>query len=154
MRSTTLLIMTVALAMLAAIWAMWGARPAKAIIIIGGGKTGTFTVGQSEAVRVYVVNTGGEVAIIDDGDIFDIAGNSLMKISTLRVEPEKGTLLFDFKPGLADQERLPLRVEVRFETDTSRSRGANLRFTAEVYETATGKTNFLLGQDFIIDDGK
>jgi hypothetical protein len=114
----------------------------------------TFTITQGQAVRVYAVNTGGEVAIIDDGDIFGIGGNSLMETSTRRVEPGEGTALFDFMPQLADGERLPVRVEVRFESDTSRGKVANLLFTAEVYDTATGKTSILLGQDFIIDDGK
>ena len=154
MRSRKLLAMIVALAALAVVWAIWGAMPAKAIIIIGGGKTGMFTLTQGEAVRVYCVNTGGEAGIIDDGDIVDISGNTLTKLSRESVDPGKGTLLFDFKPGLADGERLPLRVEVRFESDTSRGKGANFLFTAEVYDIATGKTSILLGQDFIIDDGK
>jgi hypothetical protein len=53
---------------------------------------------------------------------------------------------------LAEGQRLAVRVEVMVEGDAVKE--GRVITTCEVFDTATGKTSFLLGQDFIIDDGK
>lgn len=149
-RSKKFLAFGIAFVTLAIIWTMWGVRPAKAIVVIGG-KTGMFTLTQGEAVRINLVNTSGEVAIIDDGDVVDSTGRSLMEIPMSRLDPGHA-MSFELMPRLADSERLALRVEVRVEGNSVKP-GLVIP-TCEVFDTATGKTNFLLGQNFIIDDGK
>jgi hypothetical protein len=149
-RSKKLLATVIALATLGAAWAVWGARSAKAIAVIGG-TTGMFTVTQGEAVRFHIVNTSDEVAIIDDGDVVGSDGNKLMEASMSRIGPGEATS-FEFMPLLAEGERLALRIEVRVEGNSVKT-GLVIP-TCEVFDTATGKTNFLIGQDFIIDDGK
>lgn len=149
-RSKKLLVMAIALVALVVTWAMWEARPAKAIIVIGS-KTGMFTVTQGEALRVHLGNTSSEVAIIDDGDVIASTGRSIMAIPMTRLDPGQA-VSFEFMPRLADGERLALRVEVRVEGNSVKT-GLVIP-TCEIFDAATGKTNFLLGPDFIIDDGK
>ena len=149
-RSKKFLAFGIAFATLAVTWAMWEARPAKAIIIINN-KTGMFTLTQGEAVRCHVANTTSELAIIDDGDLVGSDGRMLMESPMTRLEPGQATS-FEFMPRLADGERLALRLEVRVEGNSVKT-GLVIP-TCEIFDAATGKTNFLLGPDFIIDDGK
>lgn len=151
-RSTKLLAITVAFATLAVVWAVWFARPAKAIIIINS-KTGLLTLTQGTGYRVLAVNTGGEVAIIDDGDVVDSAGNTLIKIPTQRLLPGQGVYLADFVPRLAELERQLVRVEVTVE-DPGRKGAPNFLLTVEAYDTSTGKTFIIDDGKSIIDDGK
>jgi hypothetical protein len=144
-RTTTLLAMTVVLAVIAAIWSVWGATPAKAIIIIGS-KTGMFTLAQGEAARIHVVNTGGERGgIIPCSKVVDGDGNTLAEFrGRLLAAGEADSFLFhppDPLPPLA------VRVELTVEGTSGRERPAFIP-TCEVFDTATGKTS--VGQDFII----
>lgn len=150
MRSMKFLAMTITLAALATGWAIWGAMPANAIIVIGS-TTGMVTLTQGEALSVNVANTSGEVAIIDDGDIFDSQGRSLMEIPMTRLEPGHATS-FQFMPRLADGQQLPVRVHLIVEGNSVKD--GRVIPTCEIFDTATGKTSILLGPDFIIDDGK
>ena len=147
-RSQKFLAIGIAFATLAVTWAMWEARPAKAIIIVGT-KTGMFTLNQGEGARLNFVNTSDAVAIIDDGDVVGSTGRSIMQIPMTRLDPGQA-VSFELMPRLADGERLALRVEVKVEGVKT---GLVIP-TCEVFDGATGRTNFLLGPDFIIDDGK
>lgn len=154
MRSTRLLVITVALAALVVTWAMWGARPAKAIIIINS-KTGFLTATQNVGFRVSALNDAGEVAIIDDGDIKDENGNSLMKISMTRLAPGQGAYIGDYRPQLPDGTRQLVRVEVRAEIgDSRKGTEPTLLIRVEGYDTSTGQTFIIDDGKSIIDDGK
>jgi hypothetical protein len=150
-RSKKLLAMVVALAALAATWAIWGARPAKAIIIVNG-KTGAFTLTSGQGAKLNVVNATDAVAIIDDGKIVDHLGNPLVIFPEIRVPPGE-TTSFEFTLPPDEGVRMTVRAELMISSSSSRARTLVIP-TLEVFDTATGKTNVLLGQDFIIDDGK
>ncbi|HSE30093.1 MAG TPA: hypothetical protein VLA93_00805 [Pyrinomonadaceae bacterium] len=153
-RSKKLLGFGIAFATLAITWAMWGARPAKAIIIINS-KTGLVTATQNVGFRVLALNLGGEVAIIDDGDVVDENGNSLMKISMTRLAPGHGAYIGDYKPQLADGARQLVRVEVRAEIgDLRKTTEPTLHIRLEGYDTSTGQTFIIDDGKSIIDDGK
>jgi hypothetical protein len=130
--------MLVALAALTTTWAMWGARPAKAIVILNS-KTGLHTLTRGNGMRILGVNVGGTVAIIDDGKVVASDGTTVMVIPMHRLEPGQGAYLADFVPQLTEG-RLPVRVEVRFESDSKKE--PTIQLTAEVYDTATGKTDY------------
>jgi hypothetical protein len=147
------LLAMVALAALAVTWAVWGARPAKATIVVDG-NIGPFTVTHNVGIRVSAVNTSGDVAIIDDGDIVGMQGNSLMRIFTHRLPPGQGAYLADFVPNVADGQLLPVRVHVRIQSDSSKSRESPVLITLEAYDTTTGRTFIIDDGKSIIDDGK
>lgn len=144
-RSTKLLAVAIAFAALAAIYTVLGARPAQAIIVIDG-KTGLFTLTESEAARVNVVNTGEQGIIVIGGGIFDSAGNRLAEFPERRLAPSQGTS-FEFIPPVPRQ---PMAVRAELMVSGDRARGNRVTFipTLEVFDTATGKTS--VGQDFII----
>jgi hypothetical protein len=145
-RSTKLSGMVIAMVMLAAIWAVWGASPAQAIVIINN-KTGIFTLTQGEAVRVHVVNTGEERGIIIiGGRIIDSEGNTLAEFSGRRLALGQAET-FEFMPGLAEGERLQ-KVRVELMVEGASRKGVSFIPTLEVFDTATGKTS--VGQDFIL----
>jgi hypothetical protein len=143
-RSTKLLAMAMALGMLSAGWAIWGARPAAAIIIINS-KTGMFTLAPGQAARFHVVNTGEYGFIIDGGKVVGSDGATLAEFPRRELEPGQAAS-FEFAPRLAAGELLPARVELRVEGASP----GNTPFipTLEVFDTATGRTS--VGQDFII----
>jgi hypothetical protein len=149
-RTSKLLTVILALGMIAAICAIWGARTAEAIIIVNS-KTGTFTLTTGEAVRVYVANTGGQEGIIVvDGIVKDVRGDILARFTQQRV-PGGHSGAFMFDPQLADGDQLPVRIELRVSGESIRRGGLKFIPTCEVFDTATGRTS--IGQDFIIDDG-
>ena len=153
-RSKKLLGFGLAFATLVITWTMWGARPAKAIIIINN-KTGFLTATQNVGFRVIAFNRGGEVAIIDDGDIVGENGDSLMKTSAIRLQPGQGAYIGDYKPQLADGARQLVRVEVRAEIgDSRKSTEPTLLIRVEGYDTSTGQTFIIDDGKSIIDDGK
>ena len=146
--------MAIALVALGVTWAMWEARPAKAIIIINN-KTGFLTATQNVGFRVSAFNDAGEVAIIDDGDIKDENGNSLMKISMTRLAPGHGAYIGDYKPQLEDGVRQLVRLEVRATLGDSRKIAEpTLHIRLEGYNTSTGHTFIIDDGKSIIDDGK
>ena len=143
---STKLPMVIALGMIATIWAVWGARPAQAIIIINN-KTGIFTLTGDQSLRVHVVNTGEERGIIViAGRIMDSEGNSLAEFSGRRL-PLGQAESFEFMPRLADGHLQKVRVELMVEGALHKGKEVSFIPTLEVFDTATGKTN--LGQDFI-----
>ena len=145
-RSTKLPAMVIALGMLAIIWAVWGARPAQAIIIINS-KTGIFTLTQSQSVRVHVVNTGEERGIIViGGRIMDSEGNMLAEFDGRRLELGQAES-FEFTPRLAGRQLQKVRVEFMVEGASRKGKEVSFIPTLEVFDTVTGKTS--VGQDFI-----
>ena len=146
---TKILALAVAAAMLAVIVGIWGGKTAQAIIIVNS-KTGLFTLAQGEAVRFHVVNVGGEVAIIDDGKVFDSDGTTLAEFPERRLAPGQATS-FVYEPPPDDGQPMAVRAEFKVVSDSSRRGQVFFIPTLEVFDTATGKTSF--GQDFIIDDG-
>jgi hypothetical protein len=153
-RSKKFLAMAIALAALAATWAMWGARPAKAVVTFNS-RTGPITATQNVGFRVLATNTGGVLAIIDDGKIVDFDGHTVMLIAKQTLEPGQGAYLADFVPSLAADQRLPVRVEVRSEIGDSRKiTESSVHIRLEAYDTLTGKTFIIDDGKSIIDDGK
>ncbi|HET6892193.1 MAG TPA: hypothetical protein VFH31_13905 [Pyrinomonadaceae bacterium] len=149
--TTKLLAMAIAVGVLTALYAAWGARPAQAIIIQGG-KTGLFTLTQGEAVRAHVLNTEGQAGIIINGGIFDSEGNMLAEFPERRLAPGRGTSFEFTPPDIPEGETLPVRIELMVQGASEKSKGVSFIPTCEVFETATGKTS--VGHDFIIDDGE
>lgn len=138
-RSTKLLAMALAVGMLAAGWAAWGTRPAAAIIIVNS-KTGLFTLTQGQAARAHVVNTGEHGIIIVNTKVVGGDGATLAEFPEHRLEPSQAAS-FEFAPRLAVEQRLPVRVELKVEG----ARGtAPFIPTLEVFDTATGRTGFVL----------
>ena len=145
-RSTKLPAMVIALGMLATIWAVWGARPAQAIIIINN-KTGIFTLTSDQSLRVHVVNTEEERGIIViGGRIMDSEGNMLAEFDGRRL-PLGQAESFEFMPRLADGHLQKVRVELMVEGASRKGKEVSFIPTLEVFDTATGKTS--VGQDFI-----
>ena len=144
-RATILL--AIAVAVFATIWAGWGARPAQAIIIINS-KTGIFTLTGDQSLRVHVVNTGEERGIIIiGGRVSGGEGNTLAEFGGRRVLPGQADS-FEFMPRLAEGERLQkVRVELMVEGASRKGKEVSFIPTLEVFDTATGKTS--VGQDFI-----
>jgi hypothetical protein len=140
--SIKLLAMTVTLAVIAAIWAVWGATPAKAIIIVNK-ETGMFTVTQGEAVRIHVVNTD-QLLIIDDGKlvgkIADSEGNTLMEFRGHRLRPGQAESFVWLPPDPI--QPMAVRVELMVEGVSSRQGGTAFIPTCEVFDTGTGKTDY------------
>jgi len=143
-RSTKLLAMAMAVGMMATGWAIWGARPAAAIIIVNT-KTGMFTLAPGQAARSHVVNTGEVGIIINGGKVVGSDGATLAEFPERRLEPGQAAS-FEFAPRLAAGELLPARVELRVEGASSGT--TPFIPTLEVFDTATGRTS--AGQDFII----
>jgi hypothetical protein len=147
-RQTKLLATALVIGLIAASLAAWGARPAQAIIIQNG-KTGLFTLTESEAARVNVVNTGEQGIIVAGGGILDSAGNMLAEFPERRLAPGEGTS-FEFIPP--DPQRQMFRAELMISGGSTRRGGVSFIPTLEVFDTATGRSS--VGHDFIIDDGE
>lgn len=143
-RSIKALAMLITFGMLAAIYVVWGARPAQAIIVVDG-KTGLFTLTETEAARIHVVNTGAQGIIVIGGGIFGSDGSLLMEFSERRLVPGQGTT-FEFHPP--DPQRVTVRAELMVSGGSTRRDGVSFIPTLEVFDTGTGKTS--VGQDFII----
>ena len=144
-RIRTTAFLAIAVAVLAIIWAGWGARSAQAIIIINS-KTGLFTLTRDQSVRVHVVNTGEERGIIIiNGRVLDDEGNTVAEFSGRRVFPAQADS-FEFMPQL-EQGELLQKVRVELMVEGASRKGVTFIPTLEVFDTATGKTS--VNQNFI-----
>lgn len=144
-KATNLLVLAVALAVVAAIWAVWGAEPAQAIIVVDT-KTGLFTLAQGEAARIHIVNTGEVGGIIPCTKVFDSNGNLLREFPQRSVAMGESASFVFHPPD--PQQPVAIRIEMTVEGVRHRDRSIAFIPTLEVFETATGKTS--VGQDFII----
>ena len=71
---TKLLAILIAFGALAAVWTVWGASRAEAVIAIIR-QTGNFSLAQGQATSAHVVNTGEEGGIIVHFRVLDSQGN-------------------------------------------------------------------------------
>ena len=141
-RKTTMkrIAMMIAVA-IATIWTIGGASTAEAVIAIIS-QTGMFSLVQGQATSAHVVNTGEQHGIIVDWRVLDSAGNILAQSDRRRVELGQAWS-FDFGPlGLAEGQRMAMRVELMVE-GASRNHPGFIA-TQEVYNTADGKTHVFL----------
>jgi len=137
-RNTTMkcIAMVIAVA-IATIWTIGGASTAEAVIAIIR-QTGMFSLAQGQATSAHVVNTGEESGIVVDWRVLDSAGNILAQSDRSRVELGQAWS-FDFGPlGLAEGQRVAIRVDLMVE-GASRNHPGFIA-TQEVYNTAGGKT--------------
>jgi ABC-type taurine transport system substrate-binding protein len=122
---------------IATIWTVGGASNAEAVIAIIR-QTGMFSLTQGQATTAHVVNTGEERGIIIDWRVLDSMGNVLAQSDRRRVELGQASS-FDFGPlGLAEGQRMAIRVELMVE-GASRNHPGFIA-TQEVYNTGGGKT--------------
>ena len=160
-RPTKLLATSLALVVLSAVW---GARPARAIIIIGT-KTGLFGVAAGQKVRTSFVNLAQKrVGIVPCTKVFDIDGNMIAEHEGMPLQAGQGAF-FDFdagRLGLRPGERAQIRVEVVLEQPPDptqppdpaqppdptgprdRIRPDAAAVTVEVFDSDTGKTTLTL----------
>jgi hypothetical protein len=152
-RSKKLLTMTLALSVLAAVCAVWGARPAQAIVIVGG-KTGLFGIAVGQKVRISTVNVAQTRGIINPCvAVLDMAGNVIAEYEAgAPLSAGQGTF-FDFDAGLLALragQRAQIRVEVELEpAPGATGRDARIQpddaiVTVEVFDNDTGKTMFTM----------
>jgi len=135
--------MVMAVGMLAAIWTIWGASRAEAVIAIIR-QTGNFSLAQGQATSAHVVNTwtGDERAIFVSWRVLDTAGNVHAQSDRRRVEMGQASS-FDFGPlELAEGQRMAIRVELMVE-GASRNKPEFIA-TQEVFNVADGKTTVFL----------
>ena len=142
-RSTKHLATAIAFGLLASIYAVWGAQPAQAIIVVDG-KTGMTTLTQGFAIRAFVVNTGDE-GITVNWRVLDSVGITQAESERQMVPPGQA-VSFEFAPRLAEGEQRPVRVELMVEGAGRRS--TNFIPTLEVFNTATQVVCWLV--DFTI----
>jgi hypothetical protein len=131
-RSTKLLATAIAFGLLAAIYSLWGAQPAQAIIVVDT-KTGMTTLTQGLGIRAFVVNIGDE-GFAARWRVLDSAGITHEESERQMVPPGQAAS-FEFTPRLAEGEARPLRVELMVEGAGRRS--INFIPTLEVFNTAT-----------------
>jgi hypothetical protein len=138
--TTKLIAMVIAVTIATTIWTIWGARPAQAVVVIGG-KTGIVSIARGQALSAHVVNTGDENGFIIDGSkVLDSAGNTLAEFERTPLTPGHAAT-FEFMPrDLSEGQRLGVRVVLMFE-GASRNK-PDLITTYEVYDIDTGKTTF------------
>jgi hypothetical protein len=147
------LAMAITLGMVASIWATWGARPAQAIILIGG-KTGLFGATAGQTVRVSILNAQAR-GIQPCVGVFDLSGNQIARYeATMPLVPGQGAF-FDFDAtslGLRAGQRAQLRVEVELEQPPDPTltqppdpaRPGDAIATVEVFNNDTGKTMYTM----------
>ena len=128
-----------------AIVSLLALAPAAEAIVIIGGKTGIFTLTAGHAVRIHMADTGGELGIvIVGGKVVGAHGNTLAELPPRRLGPGQATS-FEYMPRLVPGEWLAARVELTLDTGAPGSaRGLSFAPSAEVFDTATGETRFVV----------
>jgi hypothetical protein len=126
---------------IATIWTIGGASTAEAVIAIIR-QTGMFSLAQGQATSVHVVNTGEERGTTWWCTVFDSQGNILAQSDRRRLELGQASS-FDFGPlGLAEGQRMAIRVELMVE-GASRNHPGFIA-TQEVFNVGDGKTAVFL----------
>jgi hypothetical protein len=135
------LIAMVVAAGIAIIGTIGGASTAEAVIAIIR-QTGMFSLTQGQATSAQVVNTGEERGTTWWCTVFDSHGNILAQSDRHRLELGQASS-FDFGPlGLAEGQRMAIRVELMVE-GASRNHPGFIA-TQEVYDVGGGKTTVFL----------
>jgi hypothetical protein len=128
-------------AAIAIIGTIGGASTAEAVIAIIR-QTGMFSLAQGQATSAHVVNTGEERGTTWWCTVFDSQGNILAQSDRRRLELGQASS-FDFGPlGLAEGQRMAIRVELMVE-GASRNHPGFIA-TQEVYDVGDGKTTVFL----------
>jgi hypothetical protein len=134
--------MVMALAMLAAIWASWGARSAQAIVVVGG-KTGMFGIARGQTARINVVHTGepdGRPAQVEML-FLDSMSNVVARSGQIAADGgQSASFDVDANAFIIDGSRVELRAVVRASGAPHIKR--DLRTTIEVFDNDTSKTTF------------
>ena len=126
---------------IAIIWTIGGANAAEAVIAIIR-QTGMFSLAQGQATSAHVVNTGEERGTTWWCTVFDSQGNILAQSDRRRLELGQASS-FDFGPlGLAEGQRMAIRVELMVE-GASRNHPGFIA-TQEIYDVGGGKTTVFL----------
>lgn len=117
--STRILVIVVAAGMLASVWAVWGARPAEAIIPAEKSntfiaKSGALTLTRGQSLRIHVANTDEERGVQASLTLFDRDSNRLEAFPPRNVVYIM-TESFDYIPMLMEGESLIVRIEVTVE---------------------------------------
>ena len=134
--------MMLAVGMLAAIWTIWGASRAQAVIAIIR-QTGNFSLAQGQATSAHVVNTGAARGINVNWRVLDSAGNVHAQSDRRRVEMGRASS-FDFGPlELTEGQRMAIRLELTVE-GTGTPGPDDFIATQEVYNVGDGKTTVFL----------
>ena len=141
-RKTTMKHIAMVIAMaVAPIWTIGGASTAEAVIAIIR-QTGMFSLAEGQATSAHVVNTGEERGIVVDWRVLDSAGNILAQSDRRRVELGQASS-FDFGPlGLAEGQRMAIRVELMVEGASRNDPG--FIATQEVDNVGDGRTTVFL----------
>jgi len=141
-RKTTMKHIAMVIAMaVATIWTIGGASTAEAVIAIIR-QTGMFSLAEGQATSAHVVNTGEERGIVVDWRVLDSAGNILAQSDRRRVELGQASS-FDFGPlGLAEGQRMAIRVELMVEGASRNDPG--FIATQEVDNVGDGRTTVFL----------
>jgi len=141
-RNTTmkLIALVTTLAAAAAIWTIWGASRAEAVIAIIR-QTGNFSLAQGQATTAHVVNTGEERGITVEWRILDSEGNVHLQFDRRRVELGQASSALWYLPPTEGQ-RMAIRLELRVEGASSNKPG--FIATQEVYNVGDGKTTVFL----------
>ncbi len=145
-RNTTKLIaMVMTVGMVAAIWTVWGANRAEAVIAIIR-ETGVFSLTRGQATSAHVVNTGEERGIVINWRVLDSAGNILAQSERQTVELGQASS-FEYGTGvyIPAGQRMTIRVELVVDPNNPNN-GHKPGFiaTQEVYNTGDGRTTVFL----------
>lgn len=145
-RNTTKLIaMVMTVGMVAAIWTVWGANRAEAVIAIIR-ETGVFSLTRGQATSAHVVNTGEERGIVINWRVLDSAGNILAQSERQTVELGQASS-FEYGTGvyIPAGQRMTIRVELVVDPNNPNN-GHKPGFiaTQEVYNTDDGRTTVFL----------
>jgi len=144
-RSTKLIAMLMAVAVLAAIWTIWGTNRAEAVIAIIK-TTGMFSLAQGQATSAHVVNTwtGDERGIVVQFKVLDSQGNTLTQSERQMVPPGQASN-YEYGTGVYTPEgqRTPIRLVLTVEGVANRNNPEFIA-TQEVYNTGDGKTTVFL----------
>ena len=149
-RTTKLLTTALGLGVLAAVCAVWGARPAQAIIIVNS-KTGLFGVTGGQTVRVSILNAQAKGDITPCVGLFDLSGNRLARQEAGMPLTLGQGAFFDFDAaslGLRAGQRAQIRVEVELpppdDGRAGRIKEDDAIVTVEVFDNASQSTMFVV----------
>ena len=148
--STRVLAIMIAVGMLASVWAIWGARPAEAIIPAERSntfiaKSGALTLTQGQTMKIHT-SCSSFFNIEASPTIFDRDGNRLEAFPPQMIAPGQ-TASFGYDPMLMEGEELLVRVEVTLELPQG-----SKNLTGIIPSLEVGSPPFVRNQRFIIAD--